>query len=110
MSGAALDRTFSALADPHRRRVVELLGERPRRAGELAAAAGLRPPAMSRHLKVLRETALVEEDRSEPDARVRVYRLRAEGMDELKRWLAESERVWSEQLLAFKRHLEGEGG
>jgi DNA-binding transcriptional ArsR family regulator len=110
VSEAALDRTFAALAGPHRRRVVELLGERPRRAGELAAAAGLRPPAMSRHLKVLRECALVEEDRSEPDARVRVYRLRAEGMDELKRWLAESERLWSEQLLAFKRHFEANGG
>jgi DNA-binding transcriptional ArsR family regulator len=62
----ALDRTFAALADPHRRRVVELLRDRPRRAGELAAAAGLPPPAMSRHLRVLRESALVEEDRGEP--------------------------------------------
>ena len=110
MSAAALDRTFAALADPHRRRVVELLRERPRRAGELAAEAGLQPPAMSRHLRVLRQSALVEEDRSEPDARVRVYRLRAEGMDELKRWLAETERLWSEQLLAFKRHVEAGGG
>jgi DNA-binding transcriptional ArsR family regulator len=110
VSGAALDRTFAALADPHRRRVVELLRERPRRAGELAAAAGLTAPAMSRHLRVLREGALVEEARDEAvDARVRVYRLRAEGMDELKRWLAETERLWSEQLAAFKRHLEEQG-
>ncbi len=105
MSGA-VDRTFAALADPHRRRAVELLGQRPRRAGELAAAVGLRPPAMSRHLKVLRDSWLVEEDRSEPDARVRVYRLRAEGMHELKRWLEETERLWSAQLAAFKAHLE----
>jgi DNA-binding transcriptional ArsR family regulator len=105
---AALDRTFAALADPHRRRTVELLRERPRRAGELAAAVGLQPPAMSRHLKVLRESALVEEDHAGPDARVRVYRLRAEGMAELKRWLEETERLWSDQLLAFKAHLERE--
>lgn len=105
MSGS-VDRTLAALADPHRRRTVELLRERPRRAGELASAVGLRPPAMSRHLKVLRDSRLVEEDRSEPDARVRVYRLRAEGMDELKRWLAETERLWSLQLGAVKAHLE----
>ena len=104
---AALDRAFAALADPSRRRVVELLRERPRRAGELAAEAGLPPPTMSRHLRVLRESRLVEEDRDGPDQRVRVYRLRAEGLDELKRWLAETEQLWSEQLAAFKTHLEG---
>ena len=105
---AALDRTLAALAEPSRRRTVELLRERPRRAGELAAAAGLQPPAMSRHLRVLRDCGLVEEDRNEPDQRVRVYRLRAEGMAELKGWLAETERLWSEQLGAFAAHLERE--
>ena len=103
---AALDRTFTALADPSRRRVVELLREQPRRAGELAAATGLQPSAMSRHLRVLRESRLVEEDHGGPDARVRVYRLRAEGMDELKRWLAETEALWSAQMAAFKAHLD----
>lgn len=88
--------------------MVELLRERPRRAGELATATGLPPPAMSRRLKVLRAARIVEEDRSEPDARVRVYRLRAEGMAELKRWLEETERLWAEQLTAFKAHLERE--
>ena len=48
-----VDRTFAALADPTRRAVVELLGSGPRRAGELAAAAGTSPPTMSRHLRVL---------------------------------------------------------
>ena len=110
MSEAALDRAFAALADPQRRRVVELLRERPRRAGELAAAAGVTAPAMSRHLRALRDGALVEEARGESaDARVRVYQLRAEGMEELKRWLEETERLWSEQLAAFKRHVEREG-
>lgn len=101
-----LDRTLSALADPHRRRVVELLRERPRRAGELARAAGLTAPAMSRHLRTLRQSGLVEESHPEFDARVRVYQLRAEPMVDLLRWLEQTERMWSAQLAAFKAHLE----
>ena len=106
MTSAALDRTLAALADPHRRRVVDLLRERPRPAGELAQALGLAPPAMSRHLRTLRESGLVEQSHPEFDARVRVYALRAGPMIELLRWLEETERLWSEQLLAFKAHLE----
>ena len=106
MNGAALDRTLAALADPHRRRVVDLLRERPRPAGELAQALGLAPPAMSRHLRTLRESGLVEQSHPAFDARVRVYALRAGPMVELLRWLEETERLWSEQLLAFKAHLE----
>jgi DNA-binding transcriptional ArsR family regulator len=111
-SGVGLDTTLAALADPHRRRVVELLRERPRRAGELAQAAGLTPPAMSRHLKTLRQSGLVEvaglveESHPEFDARVRVYQLRAEPMVDLMRWLEQTERMWSAQLAAFKAHLE----
>jgi DNA-binding transcriptional ArsR family regulator len=101
-----LDRTLAALADPHRRQVIELLRERPRRAGELAEAAGLTPPAMSRHLRHLRQSGLVEETHPEFDARVRVYALRPEPMVHLLRWLEETERMWSEQLGAFKAHLE----
>jgi len=99
-----LDRTFAALADPTRRRVVELLRKRPRRAGELAAAFGMSPPAMSRHLRVLRRTSLVEEDSLEEDARVRVYRLRPERFAALRGWLEEVEAFWGEQLGAFKAH------
>lgn len=106
MNNAALDRTLAALADPHRRRVVDLLRERPRPAGELAQALGLAPPAMSRHLRTLRESGLVEQSHPEFDARVRVYALRAGPMIELLRWLEETERLWSEQLLAFRAHLE----
>jgi DNA-binding transcriptional ArsR family regulator len=105
---ARIDATLAALADPHRRRVVELLRERPRRAGELAEAAGLTPPAMSRHLKTLRQSGLVEESHPEFDARVRVYQLRAEPMVDLIRWLEQTERMWSAQLAAFKAHLEQE--
>ena len=106
MKTAALDRTLAALADPHRRRVVELLRERPRPAGDLARAVGLAPPAMSRHLRALREGGIVEESHPAFDARVRIYALRAEPMMDLLRWLEETERMWSEQLSALKRHVE----
>jgi DNA-binding transcriptional ArsR family regulator len=101
-----LDRTLAALADPHRRHVVELLRERPRRAGELAEAAGLTPPAMSRHLRTLRVSGLVEERHDGFDARVRVYRLRPEPMAGLADWLRETETMWAGQLTAFKAHME----
>ena len=106
MASAALDRTLAALADPHRRRVVDLLSQRPRQAGELARELGLPAPAMSRHLRTLRESGLVEESHAPFDARVRIYALRPEPMVHLLKWLEESERLWSEQLLAFKAHVE----
>ncbi len=100
-----LDRTLAALADPHRRRVVDLLRDRPRRAGELAAAARISFPAMSRHLKTLRASGIVEEERDEFDSRVRIYRLRNEPMTALKAWLAATDTLWTRQLVAFKTHV-----
>lgn len=100
-----LDRTLAALAEPHRRRVVDLLRDRPRRAGELAAAARISFPAMSRHLKTLRASGIVEEERDEFDSRVRIYRLRNEPMTALKAWLAATDILWTRQLVAFKRHV-----
>lgn len=102
----ALDRTLAALADPHRRRTVDLLRERPRRAGELAESLGLTPPAMSRHLRALRQSGLVEESHPEFDARVRVYRLRPEPMALVKAWLEAAEDHWVDQLSALKAHVE----
>jgi DNA-binding transcriptional ArsR family regulator len=106
--GAAekLDATFVALADPTRRRVIELLRKKPQRAGDLAAAFDMVPPAMSRHLRVLRTSGLVEEGGLPEDARVRVYRLRAEPFSELRSWLDEVEAFWADQLSAFKAHAE----
>src|SRR6476620_8535466 len=101
-----LDRTFAALADPTRRGVIDLLRKRPRRAGELAAAFEMTPPAMSRHLRVLRKTGLVEEDGLENDARVRVYRLRPEPFAALRTWLDDVEAFWGMQLGSFKAHAE----
>ena len=102
----SVDRTFSALADPYRRRTIELLGQRPRRAGELAEALKLPAPAMSRHLRALKQCGLVEETHPVFDARVRIYALKDGAMADLKKWLADTERMWSEQLAAFKVHVE----
>jgi DNA-binding transcriptional ArsR family regulator len=108
-SGKGIDATLAALADPQRRRTVELLREGPRPAGELARSLGLPAPAMSRHLRTLKACGLLEESHPAFDARVRIYALRTEPMMELSRWLEETERMWSEQLLAFKEHLERVG-
>ena len=97
-ASAALDHTLAALADP--------LAERPRASGELARELEISAPAMSRHLRTLRASGLVGESHPEFDARVRIYALRPEPMVHLLRWLEESERLWSAQLLAFKAHIE----
>jgi DNA-binding transcriptional ArsR family regulator len=101
-----LDRTLAALADPTRRGVVELLHEKPCRAGELAESLGLSPPAMSRHLRVLRTSGLVDAPPQGDDARVRVYRLRPGPFSVLRRWLDEVESFWRLELTAFKQHTE----
>jgi len=101
-----LDKTLHALADPYRRRVVELLRETPRRAGDLAQAVQLSFPAMSRHLRTMRECGLVEEDRDQLDSRVRIYRLSRAPMEDLVSWLAQTEDLWARQLRAFKAHLQ----
>ena len=97
MKRVILDRTLEALADSRRRLVVDLLAEGPRSAGDLAEAAGLAPPAMSRHLRTLREARVVEEAASPADARVRLYRLRAQPMIHLRDWIAGVERLWTAQ-------------
>lgn len=108
-----LDRTLQALADPTRRGVVELLRERPRRPGELAAAFDTSPPAMSRHLRILRASGLIEEQPTDGDARARLYRLKPERFAVLQAWLDQVQAFWSEQLGSYKAHVErtrGKGG
>jgi DNA-binding transcriptional ArsR family regulator len=102
----AVDKVFDALADPTRRSVVELLGSGPRRAGELAVAAGTSPPTMSRHLRVLLEAGVVADERPRDDARIRVFRLRPESMTAVQAWLDQIQALWDEQLGLFKRHVE----
>jgi DNA-binding transcriptional ArsR family regulator len=98
---------FDALADETRRRVVELLSEGPQRAGKLAEHTGTSPAAMSRHLRILLEGGLVEDERLAADARVRVFRLRPEPLQDLQAWLDQVQAHWTEQLRAFRAHAEG---
>lgn len=108
-----LDVTFAALAEPTRRRVVELLVERPLRAGEIAARLGMGRPAMSRHLRSLLSSGLVDVELSAEDGRARRYRLRAERFVSLRAWLSELEGQWAAQLESFRelaeRGREGSG-
>ena len=101
-----LDRTLLALADPTRRSVVDLLRCEPRQAGELAELLEVSRPAMSRHLRVLRQCGLVSETSVEEDARGRLYRLERERFDELRDWIDDVQAFWTDQLQAFKTHAE----
>jgi DNA-binding transcriptional ArsR family regulator len=98
---------LTALADPTRQRVVQLLSAGPRRAGELAAASGTSAPTMSRHLRVLLEAGIVADERPSEDARTRVFWLRPEAITPLRDWLDELQAAGDEQLASFKRHVEG---
>lgn len=100
-----VDGTLSALADPTRRGIVELLSKRPRRAGELAEAFQMSPPAISRHLRILRTRKLIVEYRVPQDARQRVFRLRREPFVGLSTWVSGIEALWTEQLDSFKEHV-----
>jgi len=106
VSAASLDQTLLALADPTRRRVVDLLRRKPQRAGDLAGALSVSPPCLSRHLRVLRRSGLIEESGIEQDARVRLYRLRPERFAIVRAWLEEVEAFWAAELSAFKAHAE----
>lgn len=98
---------FGALSDATRRQVVQLLGAGPRRAGELATAAGTTAPAMSRHLRVLLQAGIIADERTTQDARARVFRLRPQSMVALQAWLDQLQAHWDAQLQSFKRHVEG---
>jgi len=109
LGGAGLATLLRALADPDRVRVVELLSEAPRRAGELADDLGVPPPTMSKHLRVLLEAGIVVDERRREDARVRIFRLRPESVVAVRAWLDQIQAQWNEQLAAFKAHIEGKG-
>lgn len=101
-----IDASLAALAEPTRRAVVDLLRQRPHRAGELADALAMSAPALSRHLRVLRQSGLITDDEPAEDARVRLYRLQPEAFDELQDWVGQIRSLWTDQLAAFKAHAE----
>jgi DNA-binding transcriptional ArsR family regulator len=95
--------TFDVLAEPTRRRILDLLLERPRPVGELVERLGLTQPGTSKHLRVLREAGLV---RVRQDAQRRWYELRPEPLAEIDQWLAPYRRLWSQSLDRLERHLD----
>src|SRR5579863_5416674 len=98
---------FEALADPTRRRVVQLLGRRPHRAGELAEVTGVSQPAMSRHLKILLMSGIVADERVADDARVRLFKLQPASLVGVRAFLDQLQAERRSQLRSFKRHAEG---
>lgn len=99
---------FSAVANPERRMILDLLRERERPAGELVSALhGLPQPAVSRHLRILRQAGLVE---ASPVAQQRVYSLRPERLREVDVWVSLYRRFWSDRLTALTSHLRDGGG
>jgi DNA-binding transcriptional ArsR family regulator len=95
--------TFEVLAEPSRRRILDLLRERERPVGELVDRVGLSQPGVSKHLRVLREAGLVS---SRTEAQRRVYAVRAEPLAEVDEWLEPYRRLWARQLDALERHLD----
>ncbi len=101
-----LDQTLTALADPARRAIVELLRTRPLRPSEVADVLDMSRPAMSRHLRVLRTAGLIEAEMVQDDARSRLLQLRRKPFKQLRDWVDEIENFWTDQLRAFKAHAE----
>jgi DNA-binding transcriptional ArsR family regulator len=97
--------TFEVLAEPTRRRILDLLRERERSVGELVDRLTISQPGVSKHLRVLREARLVE---VRTDAQRRWYGLRAEPLTEVDAWLEPYRRLWADRLDALERHLDDE--
>lgn len=94
---------FAAVADPTRRDILDSLRLRERSAGEIAARYRVSRPAISRHLRVLREAGLVHERR---ESRLRLYSLRPERLQEIEQWIAQYRVFWSVRLQELKRLAE----
>lgn len=97
--------SLAAIADPTRRRIVELLAVRERTAGELVQEFDLSAPAISQHLNVLREAGLVT---TRAEGQSRIQSLNPEGFDEVEAWLQKTRAVWSRRLDALERELRAE--
>jgi DNA-binding transcriptional ArsR family regulator len=94
---------FELVADPTRRRILDLLRDGERPVGDLVATLGMSQPGVSKHLRVLRNGGLVE---ARVDAQRRLYRLRPEPLVEIDRWLEPYRRLWADGLDALERHLD----
>jgi DNA-binding transcriptional ArsR family regulator len=95
-------KVFSALGEPSRLQIVELLRPRPYAVGEIAETLSIRQPQVSKHLKVLGESGIV---RVEPQARRRLYYLQAEPFDQIARWVESFEHLWEDRLDSLGDYL-----
>jgi DNA-binding transcriptional ArsR family regulator len=96
---------FSAVADPTRRAMLDILAEKPSSAGEIGSRfSNITQPGVSSHLRVLREARLVSVT---VRAQQRVYALRPEGLRELRQWISKYQAFWPDQLDALEDHLDG---
>ena len=99
-----LDGAFAALADPTRREILHRLSRQPQPAGALSRGFRMSQPAVSKHLRVLRDAGLVA---VRPDGQRRLYRLRAEPFIELDEWLEPYRQMWRSSLDKLEEHLMG---
>ena len=94
---------YAALAEPHRRQILDLLRQGERSVNDLVTPLELSQPGVSKHLRVLREAGLVK---VRPEGRVRWYGLRPQPLAEVDEWLQPYREFWSGRLDALERHLE----
>jgi DNA-binding transcriptional ArsR family regulator len=100
-----MEATFTVLAEPARRQILDLLRERERTVNELVELTGMSQPSVSKHLRVLREAGLVD---ARQDAQRRWYRLRATPLAEIENWLAPYRAFWTNRLDALERYLQAQ--
>ena len=103
MLGAMTATAFDVLAEPNRRRILDSLRDGERPVGELVQELRMSQPAVSKHLRALRDAGLVE---VRPDAQRRYYRLQAGPLRELDAWIAPYRRFWDQRLDALEAHLD----
>ena len=96
---------FEALAEPNRRRILDVLRDGERPAGDLVEALALSQPGVSKHLKLLREAGLVS---VRADGQRRLYRLEPDGLADLEAWLRPYRHFWANRLSRLEQHLERE--
>ena len=94
---SAVDRLFDALSDETRRAAVMALMAHPHTSSELARSLAVTPQALTRHLRVLRQSGLARVEGDDSDARLRIYRIDAAALSPFRQWLDEADRLWSTQ-------------
>jgi DNA-binding transcriptional ArsR family regulator len=98
-----VESVFDIIAEPNRRAILSLLAASQQSVGEIERQLRMPQPAVSKHLRVLRDAGFVE---STVDAQRRLYRLKPEPLQEVDVWLAQFRRFWSAHLDALERHLD----